>query len=426
MPYHLTKKGHDPYRLPRQDGARPPQIAQVEVFKMTSVIRFTPTLGALVLFVFVPGTLRAGDDSVNALDGLSAPAQDTQWPSDNAIATFNICVPKSSAAFETSASLLFLQPGSGNLVYSTVVNPFPFLTPHWSDQAVNPRFSPAFNIGMRYIFDNGCDIQLDWTYLNAFDNASTQVAHPIALGQTSGPPDIQALGPSFLIGPPLPFASANALAHFTYNAVNLDAGLFLCAGRHVALRTFAGIQGARISESMSTNFLSADQIFSFTDVPKSSFMGVGPRLGIDLRYICGNFNLRGALGGATLIGGRQNSIDFLTSSPTGAASGLAPNTQFLTSPASTQVVPSIDAKLAASYAIPLGKFGILKCEAGYQAAVYFNVINQYSLTEVTNTPNSFLLAYQTEGTTSTYLRTDVQTQSNFFVHGPFAKLSFQF
>lgn len=264
---------------------------------MASVSRFTPALSVLVLFLLAPAALRADDDLVNTSDGFGAPAQDDQWPSDNTIATFNICVPKPSAAFETSASLLYLQPGSGNLVYSTVITPFPFLTPHWSDQAVNPAFSPAFNLGMRYLFENGCDIQLDWTYLNAFDNASTHVAHPIALDQESGPPDIQALGPSFLIGPPLPYASANALAHFTYNAVNLDAGLSLCARRHITLRTFAGIQGARISESLSTNFLSADQIYSFTDVPKSSFTGVGPRLGIDLRYICGNFNLRGALGG---------------------------------------------------------------------------------------------------------------------------------
>jgi hypothetical protein len=392
---------------------------------MTFLDRFTPALGAALLLL-VPDTLRAEEIPANTIDGLNALVQDNECPPDNVIGTINFWVPKSSAAFETSASLLFLQPGSGNLVYSTVITPFPFLTPHWSDQAVNPAFSPAFNIGMRYIFANGCDIQLDWTYLNAFDNASTQVAHPYALNQLSGPPDIQALGPSFLIGPPLPFASADALAHFTYNAVNLDAGLFVCAGRHVQLRTFAGLQGARISESLSTNFLSADQTFSFTDVPKSSFTGVGPRLGVDLRYIRGNFNLRGALGGATLIGGRLSSIDFLTSSPTGAANGLVPNTQFLTSPASTQVIPGIDAKLAASYAIPVGKFGIFRCEAGYQAAVYFNVINQYSLTEVTNTPNSFLLAYQTEGTTATYLRTNVETQSNFFVHGPFAKLSFQF
>lgn len=393
---------------------------------MTSVLRFALTLGTSVFLLFGPDTLCAEDILVNTIEEFSALAPDAKGPPDYAIGAANFWVPNPPAAFETSASLLFLQPGSGNLVYSTVITPFPFLTPHWSDQGVDPGFSPAFNIGMRYIFASGCDIQLDWTSLNAFDSASTHVTHPIALDQTSGPPDIQALGPSFLIGPPLPFASANALAHFTYNAVNLDAGLFFCAGRHVTLRTFAGLQGARISESLSTSFLSADQIYAFTDVPKSSFTGVGPRLGIDLRYICGNFNLRGALGGATLIGGRQSSIDFITSSPTGAASGLVPNNQFLNSPASTQVIPSLDTKLAASYAIPVGKFGILRCEAGYQAAVYFNVINQYTLTEVTNTPNSFLLAFQTEGTTATYLRTDAQSQSNFFVHGPFVKFSLLF
>jgi hypothetical protein len=345
---------------------------------------------------------------------------------DNQCNDFSICVVKSSAAFETSASLLFLQPSSGNPVYATVTNPYPLLTPHWSDQGVNPDFSPAFSVGMRYLADCGCDIQLAWTHLNTFDHASTRSTTPLppvpGIPPPSGPPATQALGPPFLIGPPLPFASASAVAHFAYDAVNLDAGLLLGAGSQVQVRTFVGLQFARISQSLSTDFQSSDGTLSFTDVSKSLFTGVGPRIGIDVHYIAGNLELLGGLAGATLIGTRQSHIDFLTASPQDAASGLTPNAQSLTSPDVTQVIPCIDARLGASYAIPVGRLGILKWEAGYQAAVYINAINQFSLSEVGNP----LTAQAFEGTAATFLRTAVELQSNFLVHGPYVKFSLHF
>ena len=53
--------------------------------------------------------------------------------------------------WEVSGSLLFLQPGAGNLEYATLVSPFPLPTPHWTDQLLTPNFSPAFRFGLRYI-----------------------------------------------------------------------------------------------------------------------------------------------------------------------------------------------------------------------------------------------------------------------------------
>jgi len=402
------------------------QLLPREGFMMTSAPRFVPVLCAAVVLFLLAGTLRAGGDLLQTVEVSGAHAQDNQGPPDNEIVAFNVCVPKTSAALETSASLLFLQPGSGNLMYGTLVNPFPFLSPHWGDQEVRPGFSPAFNVGMRYIFDSGGDIQLDWTHLNTYDSASAQVTTPYTLGQTSGSPSIQALGPPFLIGPPVPYASANAVAHFAYDAVNLEAELLRCIGSHVQVRTFAGIQGARINESLTANFRSADGSLSFTDVSKSSFTGVGPRLGMELHYIAGNLELLGGVAGSTLIGTRQSRIDFFADSPADALAGLTPNIQFLTSPDSTQVIPCIDTKVAASYVILLGNFGILKCEAGYQAAVYFNAINQYSLTEVENSLTADLPGTPETTGSAVFLRTAVESQSNFLVHGPYVTFSFHF
>jgi len=142
---------------------------------------------------------------------------------------------------------------------------------------------------------------------------------------------------------------------------------------------------------------------------------------MDVHYIAGNLDLLCGMAGTLLMGGMQSRINFVTSSPIDTAAGLTPNVQSLTSPDSTRVIPGIDARLGAGYAIPLGKFGILKFEAGYQAAAYIGAVNQYSLTEV---ENGVTLPY--EGNAAVFLRTAVEFQSNFLVHGPYGKFSWQF
>ncbi len=387
---------------------------------VASITRFAPVAVLLLL----PCTLRAGAIPLNGPDGPSAFAADNQVQPDDATHAFDTCDSK-APAWEVSGSLLFLQPSSGNMVYATVINPYPLLTPHWSDVSVRPDFSPAFNVGMRYLFDGVGDAQVNWTHLNAFDGASYVSAVPLppvpGIPPLSGPSNTQALGPPFLIGTPPPFASASTVAHFAYDAVNLDAGLFLSAAPHVQLRAFAGLQVARINQSLTTAFLSSNRAIGFIDDSRSLFTGAGPRLGMDVHYLAGRFDLLGQIAGATVIGNRQSRIDFFTSSPQTAAAGLPINAQSLTAPDATQVVPCIDARLGGSYAIPVGRFGILKCEAGYQAAVYVNAINQYSLTEVENKT-----VIMTEGTAATFLRTAVELQSNFLVHGPYLRFSFQF
>jgi hypothetical protein len=393
---------------------------------IASVLRFAPAPSAAVVLFLLAGALRAGGDPLQTIEVPGAHAQDNQGPPDNETIAFNVFVPKTPAGFETIASLLFLQPSSGNLVYGTLINPFPFLSPHWSDQEVRPDFSPAFNVGVRYTFGDGCDIRLDWTHLNTFDTASTQVTTPLTLGQTSGSASIQALGPPNLIGPPVPYAIANAAAHFDYDAVNLEAELLLCIGSHVQLRTFAGIRATRISESLSANFRSADGSLLFADISKSLFTGAGPRLGMGLNYVNGNFELLSEIAGSALIGTRQSRIDFFAITPADTQAGLIPNSQSLTSPSATTVIPCIDARLAASYAISLGNFGILRCEAGYQAAVYIDAINQYSLTEVENSLTADQAGTPETTGSAVFLRTAVESQSNFLVHGPYLRFALQF
>jgi hypothetical protein len=307
--------------------------------------------------------------------------------------------------FEVSASLLYLQPGAGNLEYGTLVTPFPLPTPNWANQSLDPNYSPAFRVGLRYIASDANDVQLNWTHLNAgadgsFTGGATQMA-----------------GPPFLIGPGAnPYKMGQGDVSFAYDSVKFDAGHTFCAACALDLRVFGGLEMARIGQNLTGAFESFDGSNSSSYTTRSLFTGLGPRLGAKAQYEWSNIQFLGEIAGAALVGRSESSIDFSTSSPVVAGSGIpSPNNQALTSPDATQVVPSIDGRLAVAYAFPPTAYGQFKIEAGYEAAVYFNAINQYSLTQVATPP--------VVGTVGVFLATETHLQSNFTVQGPYVTAS---
>ena len=392
------------------------------------------TLSVAFVTAIVVSHAQAQESVLTAPEGRSIPFEGSvslsQHAPECASDAVFLSLARSKPGFEVTASLLYLQPLSGNLQYATLVTPFPLVSPHWADQTVNPDLTPAFTIGVRYDFGCGADVRLDWTSLNSHDSAGAQgTAGPVTIpvGTNSAGMTItdtfplQAVGPPFLIGPPPPFTQTQAELHFAYDAVNWDFGLLINLGAHNRLRLSAGLEGARIGQTLAANFQTPDNSIAFNDTSRSVFTGVGPRLGLEERYSCGPFDILCGLAGATLIGGAQNNLAFTTNSP--FATGFPINSQYLTTPTATRVVPSIDAKLGASYTHSVGRFGSLTCEAGYQAAVYFNAVSQFSLSEV---ENSLTGAGETDQFSGLFLRTATEQQSNFVVHGPYLKLAVDF
>jgi Legionella pneumophila major outer membrane protein precursor len=338
-----------------------------------------------------------------------AQGQDNTTPSAAESEAIDFGRQRSPACFEASASLLFLMPSGGDLEYGTLVSPLPAPTPNWRNEAIDPGHNAAFNVGLRY-FVNECgnDIELNWTHLDSTDRDSF-VADPN-----------QFVGPPFEIGPD---ASDFRLAHgevdFEYDSVNLDAGHLLNAGGTVQVRVFGGLQFARISEDLTGTFESFDHTTSNSNTTESEFTGVGPRLGMKAQSNRGNLQFLGEIAGSAIVGTMQSRMDFSADSPSLAGLGITPpNTQSLTSPDATRVVPSLDTKLGSSYTFPGTRYGLFKFEAGYQAAIYVNAVNQYSLTEVVTPPVT-----QSIGV---FLRTVTPLQSDFTVHGPYLTASWSF
>jgi Legionella pneumophila major outer membrane protein precursor len=278
----------------------------------------------------------------------------------------------------------------------------PLPTPNWSNQSLNPNFSPSFTFGARYMAGESNDIQLNWTHLNATATDSF-VASPT-----------QMVGPPYLIGPESAlYKIGYGTVKHAYDAVNLDAGHTFCAECSFQLRAFGGVEFARIGQNLTGMFQSPDGLASNANTTTSQFTGAGPRLGMKGQYALGDFQLIGEVGGAALIGTAQSRIDFTTISPS-----LGVNSQSLTSPNATRVVPSIDARLATAYTFAPTTYGLFKVELGYKAAVYFDAVNQYALT---NVPTSLTLP-----PVGIYLATQQHLQSNFTDQGPYVTASWLF
>lgn len=339
---------------------------------------------------------------------------DSPAPAPAAPETGKTLVAKASPAnprprFEISGSLLYLQPSAGDFdQYAEVANPFPVPSPHWSNQSIDPKYSPAFNVALRYMPTTSDDIALDWTHLQATDNSS------VAANSS------QFVGPPYSIGPPAGVAftggSANGSLQTQYDAADLSAGHAFCADCPFALQVFGGVEYARLGETLTGTFQDTATSTFHSYVSSSLFNGAGPRLGIKGQYNFGSFQLFGEAAGAGLIGTSKNNINFTTVSPALAALGITTNYQSLTSPNATQVVPAFDAKVGTAYTFPATGYGIFKLELGYQVAVYFDAVNQYALSNVAGSPLSG----------GVYLATEQQVKSNLTVQGPYLQGSWLF
>ncbi len=353
-----------------------------------------------------PAGPRLGSGALgNATLDLDARAQDNRPPQfyKNPV---DVAPSAPMRHFEVSGSLLYLQPGSGDLEYATLVSPLPLPTPNWSNQALKPDFSPAFSFGFRYMPTEANDIRVNWTHLNTSANASV-VGTPT-----------QMVGPPFEIGPTASvYQMAQGHVSFGYDSVNLDAGHTFCAGCLFQLRVFGGVEFARVKQDLTGAFESLDGVTSGSNITESLFTGAGPRLGLKGQYAIGNFEFIGEAAGAGLVGVSQSRINF--SAVSTAAPGLAqPNNQALTSPNETQLVPSFDAKFGTAYVFPPSNYGQFKIEVGYQAAIYMNAVNQYALSQVPVPP--------APASVGVFLATAQHLQNNFTTQGPYLTASWAF
>jgi len=364
------------------------------------------------------------DTSQRSAKRAIAPNQDPilDSPSVAVVASNNFAQDNPSLAaystrhFELSGSLLVLQPSTNNMTYGQVASPFPVLSPNWNDQVIQPNYEPTFNIGFRYMPNQSNDVDVNWTHLNSSTIANKSVI-----------PATQFVAPTYFAGPQgSSYGSAKGYGSFSYDSIHIEVGHTFCAECSFQFRPFGGVEYASINNNLSGTFsnvggaeLHNNGLNMHSNISSSIFNGIGPRAGIKTAYNWSDFQLISKLGAGLLVGTQHNNFSTVTTctngcggAPDSSTIGIVGNVQNWNAPSTTQVVPTVDTKLAVAHAFTPTNYGQFKLELGYQATVYFNANTQNELTNVLPNLNTF-------ATTGIYLATASHTQNNFFVQGPY-------
>lgn len=178
---------------------------------------------------------------------------------------------------------------------------------------------------------------------------------------------------------------ASATANFNYHDVNLEVGQTICAGSLIWLRLFGGLQYASINSNLHTTYTNvsiagADGVYPEENiVQKSTFHGIGPRVGFDMTLPVQGFALSSHLAVGLLAGSIDGSFkdEFpdVFSDPgilllDGGSLGVRENSE-------TQSSPFLDLKVGLAYAFHF--FGQTKwtLDIGYMAVHYFNAATNF-------------------------------------------------
>lgn len=319
-------------------------------------------------------------------------------------APFEVNIPNLPSGFEFSVTGDWLQPTASNVYYGILTTPLPLPTPNWRSKAIDPSYSFGYALAARYMFAcTGNDVGLSWDHLYTTDSDSFH-----AIGS-------QFVAPFYEVGPNGgAIRQAHGKVKFKFDVINLDAGQFVNLGQHVRLHLFGGLSGAYLKQELTTVFQDNLPTFVVKHEDDSRYLGIGPRFGLDTTYYVGcGFGVTGEAAGSMLIGTLKTNTSFTSSSPQLLALGIVSNHQAISADDTTQVVPGFDAKLGLNYTHQFCANTILRVEAGYRAATYFNAINQFN-------PSTVVQAIEL-GTVA--VATMAQTQSNFGVNGPYLTVS---
>ena len=185
---------------------------------------------------------------------------------------------------------------------------------------VDFKYSPGFKLGMGYNFKrDGWDALLRWTSLHSTKNRKSVSSSPIITAQNSE-----------LVYFPLPAILNNIVAggqvhadwNLHFNTLDFELGRDFFISRNITLRPFLGLKADWIEWKFTNKYAnffnqSFTPIASFNTRLKEDNQGVGPRMGINSRWILSscNFAIFGNLAGSLLYTDLKGKKTFETNPP---------------------------------------------------------------------------------------------------------------
>src|SRR5579872_409699 len=283
-----------------------------------------------------------------------------------------------SYSFEIHGSALYMQPTGSNLHYAAEAIPIPVPSPDWNIFSIDTDYHFGFDVGIAGICHcSNTNLMLNWEHFHSKDSASKQVSSQ------------NMIGPFFEIGPD---ASAYTKAHgrvtYHFDEVDLDYGVFLQLGERLHMNWFGGVSFARIKQTLFSKYSNVENTIVRSIKVPSTFLGAGPKFGVNFCYLFGKgFHLVGETGASLLVGPQKNHTNYSALSPFLPSIGITPpNNQRTHVQKGTQVVPGFEGKLGLAYAYTFCNDVMLKFEAGYATQVYINAIRSIDMGSEVVTP----------------------------------------
>lgn len=336
--------------------------------------------------------------------------------------------PIHQSSFELYGSLLYLQPTSTNLKYAVFVSGEQPYFQSWHYQAINPAYSPAFEIGLNYNFAAlPYQASVSWLRLNTSDVSAKQASTNVSLST------VEFVAPAYEVGPPVfGIKRADANVKFNFDDIKINVGKLFTFTPNIQARVFGGVNIIHINQKLTTVFsdmagalptaysyaLAPDPAFVFETQNDSKYLGAGPDLGLNVQYTAyRGFGFVGEVLGSLTAGTNKVVDNFNSNSSRLIALGYGPTQQQITTPDATQLVAGFDGKLGVFYNYSGPYVHNLTIEAGYRMALYNNAISEIDPGTLVQPGTVFLTPEFATGTMA--INSTEASSHNFNFNGPY-------
>ncbi len=326
---------------------------------------------------------------------------------------------------------LYIKPSTNNLKYATFVSGTQPYFQSWHYLQINPDYHPAYEIGFNYAIPRTMySVAIDWIHLNSDDSSFKQASTSTALET------VQFVGPPYEMSPPVfGIKRVNSDVNFKFDNILLNISKLFEYDSHLQTRFFGGLDILNLQQTIDTTFsdyagspataysyaLPPDPLFSFETQNVSKYLGFGPDLGINVRYISDSgFGVFGEFLGSLTAGTMQTQDNFTSTSTRLTLLGIGTSHQEITSPNATQIVVGADAKLGVFYNYKGPTIPNLSVELGYRMASYLNAISSINPNTLVQPGTVFLTPEFSTGTMAIVSTNATSHPFNF--SGPFLNL----
>lgn len=257
----------------------------------------------------------------------------------------------------------YLTPSYDVLNYATIFAPGASTGNFVSNgENVQPGYNWGYFLAAGYMIRKDFDVQGSWTAFNSESSDNTS---------TTGLSDLITSNNLILPLGSTSVATASSEETLTYQAFDATIGQYHEIKDNLSTRIFAGIRYAKIDLDVDNKYTITGLSTVLVNDYDSTFSGVGPEVGMDLEYkVHKMIGIVAHFAGAFVIGTQDAESNL--------AFDLSPLSQ-VESKADSEVrmIPALDAKLGVNVDFPFHHFtDAIVVEAGYQAAYYFNAVNQ--------------------------------------------------